>query len=189
MIEPSFQASDVNLFSELPVKRSLSRWFVILIGIPLLLEIVVLIATGSLERFVWLLVTPARGLIAFWPISIPILIWLPIGFIRCLNSKEFQTLGLLWLAPQVVLPITLLFFGAVFANPSYYSSSSERLQTTIQFSLFASIVFFASVVIALFAIFQNRGRQSFVAPFSLLSILNTFFSGLTAALSISGEWY
>ncbi len=55
MIEPSFQASDVNLFSELPVKRSLSRWFVILIGIPLLLEIVVLIVTGNLERFIWLL--------------------------------------------------------------------------------------------------------------------------------------
>lgn len=169
--------------------RSLSRWFVILIGVPLLLEIAVLIVTGSLERFILLFVTPARGLVAFWSISIPILIWLSIGFIRCLKNEEFQTLRLLWLAPQVVLPITLLFFGAVFANPNYYSSSSERLLTTIQFSLFASVVFFASVIIALFAIFQNRGRQSFVAPFSLLSILNTFFSGLTAAISVSGELY
>ncbi|WP_299465014.1 hypothetical protein [uncultured Gimesia sp.] len=162
---------------------SLALWFGVLAGIPLLLEAVVLLATGTMERFLWLCSQSVPGLIVAWPVSVLLLIWLCIGWSRCLERDELGSLRLLWLTPLIVLPITMLFWGALFYNPDFYSGNFEWWQL-----MAVHIMFLLGILLAVLAIFLNRGRQSIVAPFSLLAILIIFICAFTASSSVSGEW-
>ena len=183
MDQRAFQSPEADLSLKTQTSRSLSWWFEIMIGVPLLLEAGVLLATGMMERFLYLFIQSLLGVILVWPVSVPLLILLYLGWSNCLKREEMQSLRLLWLAPLIILPITMLCWGVLFYNPDYYSGNYERWHL-----LFLELIFFAFNFLAILAIFLNRGRQSFVAPFSLLSILVNHFCAFVFGSLVSGEW-
>ncbi|WP_145220505.1 hypothetical protein [Gimesia alba] len=152
-------------------------------GIPLLFEVSFLLVTGSMERFLWLSSQSIPALIIVWPISVPLLIWLYFGWNSCLKRDELGSLRLLWLTPLIVLPITMLFWGALFYNPDFYSGIYDRGHIS-----FLRLIFLSMFVIAILAILSNHGRNSFVIPFSLIALLINFFCAFAAGSAISGEW-
>ncbi|HBL43251.1 MAG TPA: hypothetical protein DDZ90_07640 [Planctomycetaceae bacterium] len=181
MTVPSPAAVDNGTTDCVQPTHVLSQWFAILTLVPLLLEIVLLLITGQLEHFLWLAEQAATTLLLSWPVAIPLFIWWVIGHDRCVERDELHSLRLLWLTPQIVLPITMLVFGAVFASDVLLPSN--RWQVTVVHCLYL-----VSMVLSLSAIFQNRNRQSFVAPLSLFSMLNSTVCAFTASCSVSGDW-
>lgn len=161
----------------------LFEWWIILAGVPLLFELLVLWTTGKTERFFELCFQALPGFLVFWPVSIPLLLWLYFGWSSCLERDEMSSLRLLWLVPLIVLPLSMLFWGTLFYNPEKYSGNYDRNHIA-----FLQFIFHAIFLNAILAIGFNYGRNSFVVPFCLLALLLNFFCAFIAGSAVSGEW-
>ncbi len=158
-------------------------WWVVLVCGPLLSEFLIILQTGQLKIYFWLCRQALPGMLVAWPISIPLLIWLYLGWRRCLERNEMSSLRLLWLVPLIVLPLSMLFWGTLFYNPEKYSGNYDRSHIA-----FLQFIFHAMFLNAILAIGFNYGRNSFVIPFCLLALLLNFFCAFIAGSAVSGEW-
>ena len=155
--------------------------FALAVGLPLAVDVAVLIATGTIGRFIWLVQQAAPFVIFAWPISVPIAIWLFYSHQAASNADELNSRRLLLLAPLIVIPITMLVWGAVFAHVR--GQGYVRWQLTV-----VHWAFFASTAIDIVAVAFNRGRRSFVAAVAMMLLLFSFSCSFTAASSITGDW-
>jgi hypothetical protein len=83
--------------------------------------------------------------------------------------------------PQIVLPITMLAWGALFAHRRGEAYEGWQLAPLQGMS-------FVVVGLGLLGILFNRGRRSFVIPLTLLLVMNAFFCCFTAECSVTGNW-
>lgn len=161
----------------------LFEWWIILTGVPFLFELLVLWATGKTERFFELCFQALPGFLFVWPVSIPLLLWLYFGWSNCLERDEMCNLRLLWLVPFIVLPLTMLVWGALFYNPDFYSGNYDQSQLNV-----LGLIHISTFLLTTPAILLNHGRNSFVIPFCLLALLENFFCMYIAGMAVSGEW-
>ena len=160
---------------------SLSTLFALAIGLPLTVYITILFATNTVGRFFWLFEQAVPWLIVAWPISLPIVIWLFFAHKATSDAGQLNSRQLLWLAPLIVIPITMLVWGAVFAHPR--GRGFVRWQLTV-----VHWAFFATIAIGILAVLFNRGRRSFVSASAMLLFLFSFACSFTAGSSVSGDW-
>lgn len=161
--------------------RSLPVLFGRAVGIPLAAELAALLATGTFGRFMWLLPQAASLLVVAWPLSVPLAIWAVYALRTASDAGELNSRGLLWLAPLVVLPMTMLVWGALFAHPR--GDGYVRWQLLV-----VHWAFFASIAIGTLAVLFNRGRRALVAPTVILLLLFSFSCSFTAGSSVTGDW-
>ncbi len=169
--------------SSTPVARPwpLSILFAMIAGLPLAIDVAVLLSTGTTGRFIWLLQQAAPIVIVAWPISVPIAIWIWYAFKAASDTGELDSPRLVWLAPLIVIPITVLVWGAVFAH--------SRGQGFAQWQLaVVHWAFFASAAIGMLAIAFNRGRRSLVAASTMMLMLISFSCCFIAGSSVTGDW-
>jgi len=141
----------------------------------------VLIATGTAGRFVWLF-QQAFSIFPFaWPVTAPLAFWVAYSFKKSWQETELNHHRLLWLLPLVVLPVSMLVWGAVFAHPR--GRGFELWQLTV-----LHWTFYLTVAIAVLAVISNRGRRSFVTATTLLTLLFSFSCAFTAGSSVTGDW-
>lgn len=148
---------------------------------PLAADFAVLLATGTTGRFFWLFQQAAPLLIVAWPISLPVAIWLWYAHKTTSDAGQLRSRQLLWLAPLIVIPITMLVWGAVFSHPR--GRGFERWHLTV-----VHWAFFASIAMGILAVTFNRGRRSFVAASAILLLLFSFSCSFTAGSSVTGDW-
>lgn len=162
-------------------RMSLLSLFTLFIVIPVAMGMEVLILTDRLEKFFGLVFQAMFWPIALWLLVVPILIWCKLAYDGCRERGELQSRQLLWFVPQIVLPITMLVWGALFAHrrgEAYEAWQLAPLQG----------MFFVVVALALLGILFNRGRRSFVIPLTLLLVMNAFFCCFTGECSVTGNW-
>ena len=160
---------------------SLSALFALAVGLPLAVDFTILFATNTVGRFFWLFEQAAPWLIVAWPISLPIAIWLFYAHKATSDAGQLKSRQLLWLAPLIVVPITMLVWGAVFAHPR--GRGFVRWQLTV-----VHWAFFATIAICILAVLFNRGRRSFVSASAMLLLLFSFSCSFTAGSSVTGDW-
>ena len=165
-----------------PVRRwSTGILFLLVVGVPLGVDFAVLLITDNQGRFYWLFQQAAPILVFAWPISIPLAVWLLHALVKTSEAGQLQSRQLLWLAPLVVLPITMLVWGAVFAHPRGVGFVRWQL-TVVQWA------FFATIALSAVAVAGNPGRRSIVAATALLLLLFSFSCAFTAGSSVTGDW-
>ncbi len=165
----------------LPQRRTLSKLFALAVGLPLAADFAVLLATGTVGCCFWLFQQAAPLLILAWPISVPLAFWLHHAHKATSDAGQFKSRQLLWLAPLIVIPITMLVWGAVFAHP--LGRGFVRWQLTV-----VHWTFFASIAIGVLAVAFNRGRRLFVALSTLMLLMFSFSCSFTAGSSVTGDW-
>jgi hypothetical protein len=152
---------------------------VVLVGVPLAVNLAVLLSTGTFNRFLGLFRLALPLLIFAWPISLPLAIWICISHSSWgINLKKHDVL---WLAPLIVIPISMLVWGAVFANQRGHGFARWQL-TALEFA------FYSTVLLGVLAVAFNRGRRSMVGAYSVLLILFSFSCAFTAGSSVTGDW-
>ncbi len=157
--------------------------FALAVGFPVAVNFSILLATGTAGRFVWLFQQAAPFLIFAWPISIPTAIWLFYSHRTASDSGQLNSRRLLWLAPLIVIPITMLVWGAVFEHSRAIGHGYVGWQLTV-----VHWIFFASVVNGVLAVLFNPGRRSFVAASTIMLLLFSFSCAFTAGSSVTGDW-
>ena len=162
------------------------RWsftvlFALAVGLPLGLDLAILLGTGTLGRFFWLFQQAAPFLVVAWPISLPIALWLFYAHRTTSDAGQLTSRQLLWLAPLIVIPITMLVWGAIFEH--LRGRGYVRWQLTV-----VHWAFFASIAIGILAVACNRGRRSFVAASTMLLLLFSFSCSFTAGSSVTDDW-
>jgi hypothetical protein len=155
--------------------------FALAVGVPFTVDFAVLLATDTVGRFFGLFQQAAPLLIVVWPISLPLAFWLFYAHKTASDAGQLKNRQLLWLAPLIVIPITMLVWGAVFAHPR--GRGFVRWQLVV-----VHWVFFASIAIGILAVACNRGRRSFVAASTMLLLLLSFSCSFTAGSSVTGDW-
>ena len=115
----------------------LSMLFALAAVLPLAVDVAVLIATGTTAQFIWLFQQAPSFVIFAWPISIPTAIWHFYAHQAAANADELNSRRLL-LPPLIVIPITMLVWGAVFAHPRGQGYVRWQL-TVVHWAFFASI--------------------------------------------------
>jgi hypothetical protein len=160
---------------------ALTALFAVAVGVPFTVDFTVLLATGTVGRFFWLFQQAAPLLIIVWPISLPVAFWHFYARKTTSDAGQLKSRQLLWLAPLIVIPITMLVWGAVFAHPR--GRGFVRWQLVV-----VHWAFFASIAIGILAVACNRGRRSFVAASTMLLLLFSFSCSFTAGASVTGDW-
>lgn len=160
---------------------NLATALAISIGIPLVINFAVLISTGTTGRFFWLLQQAAPLLIIAWPLTLPLLIWLHFTHKDAKSCDQLSSRRLIWIVPLIVIPVTMLTWGAVFAHPRGRGFMRWHL-VPLQWA------FYSTVVLAVLAVLFNKGRRGFVASLSLLLIVFSFSCSFTAGSSVTGDW-
>lgn len=176
-----YQSSSLASSTALTQQWPLSTLFALAVGLPLTLDLAVLLATGTTGHFIWLFQQAAPLLVVAWPISVPITICICIAYKTTSDADELGNRRLLWLTPLLVIPISTLVWGAVFEHPSGYGY--VRWQLTV-----VHWAFFASIAIGILAVAFNRGRRSFVAALTLMLLLFSYSCSFTAGSSVTGDW-
>ena len=154
---------------------------VVVVGLFYVAHFGVLIATGTIGRFFWLFQQASSIFPVAWPVTVPLAFWVAYSFSKSWKENELNNHQLLWLVPFVILPISMLVWGAVFTHSR--GQGFERWQLTI-----VHWMFYFTVAIAFLAIVSNRGRRSFVTATILLSLLFSFSCSFTAGSSVTGDW-
>ncbi len=175
--QPPSVPTPTPLKQHLPLRMS----FALTVGLPLAVNVAVLIATGTTGRFIWLFEQAAPVLIVAWPISAPTAIWIFYAHQAAANADELNSRRLLWLAPLIVIPITMLVWGAVFSHAR--GQGYVRWQLTV-----VHWAFFASIAIGILGVAFNRGRRSFVAAVAMMLLLFSFGCSFVAGSSVTGDW-
>ena len=175
--EPSLAPAVLNPSRRLP----LALLFSFAIGIPLSADLTALLATGTVSRFMSLTLEAASLLLLAWPISVSTVFWISFAHKSASNAGQLESRQLLWLAPLIVIPITMLVWGAVFEHGR--GRGYVRWQLTV-----VHWAFFASIAIAILGILFNRGRRSFVAASTILLLLFSFSCSFTAGSAVTGDW-
>lgn len=161
--------------------RPLVQVFALAVGIPLAADFAVLLATGGLARFASLFEQAAPLLIVAWPFTIPVAIWMFYAHKAASAAGSLGSWQLLWLAPLIVIPITTLVWGAVFAHPRGRGFVPWQLAVV-------HWAFFATIAMGILAVVFNRGRRSFVGSTTVLLLLFSFSCSFTAGSSVTGDW-
>ncbi len=161
--------------------------FLLSLSVPIISEFLILILTGKIDRFMWLFEQAASGLIYVWPISVPAAIWFCSSFTTTAPPDQLDTRRLLWLAPLIVIPITILAWGAVFSHRDVFEFGRRYNYAHWQLSV-VHWAFYVSVAIGIVAVIHNSGRRSFVASSTILLLLFILSCSITAGSSITGDW-
>ena len=160
---------------------SLTTALAVSLGVPFLVNFVVLMSTGTTGKFLWLFQQAAPLLIVAWPLTLPLVIWLHFARKDAKNRDQLNDLRLLWLVPLIVIPITMLTWGAVFAHPRGRGFMRWHLAPL-------HWAFYSTVALSIAAVLFNKGRRAFVASLSMLLILFSFSCSFTAGSSVTGDW-
>ena len=155
--------------------------FALAVSIPLAVDFAVLLATGTVGRFLWLLEQAASLLLLTWPITVLALVGMRYGYKLAARARQLSDRQLLWVAPLIVIPITMLVWGAVFAHPRGQGFLAWQL-SVLHYS------FFTTIAVGVLAVICNPGRRSLVGATALLLVLFSFSCSFTAGSSVTGDW-
>ncbi len=151
------------------------------LGLPLVVELVVLHRANVLDRFLWL-ANQSMGFAAFvWPLSLPLVVW----FMYAANAFEKRAgeinFRFLWLVPVFVLPTIALTWAALHRSldPGVFDRHDLQVLNALTFAQFATTGV---------AILGNRGQRSLVASVALLASLFALACDFIGAMNITGRW-
>lgn len=156
----------------------LSALFLLAVGLPLMAEFGILLALRKWSKFIWLF-EQALPVLSIGVLAVAV--WLHFAHKSAARANQLQSLGLLWLAPLIVLPFTMLVWGAIFAHSHSEGYPLWQLKAV-------HYTFYATFGLSAVAVIFNRGRRSFVAAVALMLLIFSFGCAFTASSSVAGDW-
>ncbi|MCO6043018.1 hypothetical protein NG895_03780 [Aeoliella sp. ICT_H6.2] len=179
--ENPYQATEVAASARPGSGLSLPILFALAIGGPFVVAVGVVFATGTAQRFFWLLEQAAPLYVVAWPVSVPLFVFLFVSHHHLSSTKSLNDRRLLWLAPLPDIAVAMLVLGAVYAGPLGHQYPSWTMD------LMPAGLFVAVGVVVLAVVF-NVGRRWFVGALGLLLLLFVLACSITAGMSITGDW-
>jgi hypothetical protein len=135
-----------------------------------------------LSQLWWLAGQFISGIIVFFPVSLPLVIWF--GVMLSLIPTRNEVVDrhrLLWLTFPALIPIVCLLWGVVFRN------ETQTIKTGWQ-SDAITVMLLAAIVLGVLAVIMNRG-QRWLATASVCCILWLCLDAATlAGMSVTGDW-
>lgn len=130
----------------------------------------------------------AEGLFWVWPISVALGVGAIVGVVRAIARRQRPRGGWLVQAVPVVVPIIILAVGAVFACESCTPPGAPGAIHHVWAGWMVNVLSLLHVVVAVLLVTSAPGVRVASALLQAALIWGSFWAGLTASMSISGDW-
>ena len=135
-----------------------------------------------MSQLSWLSGQLVSGLVVFFPVSLPLAIWLGILVARSRGpASSIDQYQLLWLTFPGVLPALCLLWGVTFRN------QTRAINTGWQ-SDAITVMLFACFALGVLAVIMNRGQRWLAAAAACCIQWLCLGSAVLGGMSVTGDW-